>query len=270
MKSTASKRLLFWAVVCTLLIFGMLIVFFLTQDAGMNTQQILQAPSLHHPFGTDHLGRDMLIRSIHGFVYSFFIAFAISLASFLLGSLAGVVIGYYGGWVDELFHQTLNFFMTFPQLIFMLVLVSVFGRGLLPLASTLTFLATLLKARTARDETQVIKNSDYILNLRILGAKNSRILFAHLWPHAIRLLLPLFALTLGGTVLSVSGLSFLGFGVQPPKADIGLMMKDSLRFVDRAPWLLIFPGLLQVSAILSLNRLSDALRVHSDKRSLKM
>lgn len=270
MKSTADKRLLFWAMLCAVLIFGMTVVFFLTQDGGINAQQIFKSPSLKHPFGTDHLGRDMLIRSIHGFVYSFFIAFLITLISFLLGSLMGIAIGYYGGWVDEVFHQTLNFFMSFPQLILLLVLVSVFGRSIWPVACTLTFLDTLFKARMARNETQIIKNSDFVLNLRVLGAKNRHILFAHLWPHVIRLMLPLFAMVLGGTVLGVSGLSFLGFGVQPPKADIGLIMKDSMRFIDRAPWLLIFPGLLQVSVILAMNRFGEALRAHTDKRSLKM
>lgn len=160
--------------------------------------------------------------------------------------------------------------MSFPQLILLLVLVSVFGRGILPVALTLTFLDTLFKARMARNETFVIKNSDYILNLRVLGAKDRHILFAHLWPYVIKLMLPLFAMVLGGTVLGVSGLSFLGFGVQPPKADIGLIMKDSMRFIDRAPWLLIFPGLLQLGVILSINRLGEALRARSDKRSLKM
>lgn len=268
MRFIKDKRVRRRSIFCVSLLLGLTAVFFLVPES-QRTDALLQAPSLAHPFGTDQLGRDMLVRSVHGFVYSFFIAFIINAVSFCLGNLLGVMIGYYGGWADRLYAYLLNLFMSIPMMIVFLTVLSMLGRGLLPIFCVLIFTVTLFRIRMAKNETVVMKNSDYILNLRILGAKDGQIILHHLLPHVWKLTFPLFAMLLGHIIISVSGLSFLGFGVQPPKADIGVLMKDALRFTQRAPWLMIFPGLFQVTIILIFNRWGEAIARVTDLRKRK-
>lgn len=264
------RRACFWMLVCGLWVFDMLLIFLWTKGESSSTSDILLPPSLRHFFGTDQFGRDMLIRSIHGFIYSFFIAFLISVLTFLIGNLLGVLIGYFSGIADAVYRMSLNFLMSMPTMIVFLTVISLLGRGLMPVFLILVLSNIIFKARMARNETMVMKNSDYILNLRILGASHYQIILYHLLPHIWRLSLPLFAITLGNTVISVSGFSFLGFGVQPPRADIGLLMRDALRFTRQAPWLMVFPGLLQFVVIFSFNRLGESFQALLDRRTKKI
>lgn len=270
MKFTINKRLSLNLVLSAFVILFLCVAFFLTKDRIQNTEQIFSPPSLQHPFGTDQFGRDMLLRSVHGFVYGFFVAFLINFISFLLGSVLGVLIGYYSGISDVIYSFVLNILMAFPIIPLLLVLIPLFGRGLFALSVIMIITDSILKTKTAKNETVQIKNSDYILNLKVLGAGNLRIVFCHLFPNVVKLIIPIFSMMLGHTILAISGMSFLGFGIQPPKADIGLLMNDSIRFITRAPWLIIFPGLMQVGIIIILNRLSTAVHCKMEQRRTKL
>lgn len=270
MRCIQDKRIRFFFVLTVFFVLGVLLACLLWEANTSCLEKVLLPPSFSHPFGTDQLGRDMLIRTLHGVRYSFLLSFCITLISYLAGNVLGVFLGYHGGVANELFDYLVTFAMSVPLLILLIALASAVGGGQGVMIISVVVTETLYKARMARNETMVIKNADYVVALRILGAKDGHIILRHLLPHAFQLSLPLFSMLLGHTILSLSGFSFLGFGIQPPHADVGMIMRDSIRFIGAAPWLMVFPALFQVGMIISLSGLGDALSAFYDRRSRKL
>lgn len=239
-------------------------------DANAFGADKLAAPSLGHPFGTDQFGRDVLLRTIHGFRYTFLFALTAQAASFVLGLCLGVLLGWHGGVLDEVFYHFANFLLSFPMIILAILLAALTGANMFYLLLLIVLCSAVNNAKIVRSEVAVIKNADYIRTLRVVGAGDLRIMRDHLLPKCARVLLPSFALMVGHVIISVSAYSFLGYGVQPPDPEIGTMLKESVRFMGSAPWLMILPGLFQFfAALLILNASAGIKRLTLDRRGAK-
>ncbi|KJF26554.1 nickel ABC transporter permease [Clostridium aceticum] len=220
----------------------------------------LQSPSLQHPFGTDNFGRDLLQRVFHGLRISLTLAVAIEVLSLLIGLTIGMVLGYYGGIVDELFVHVMNVLMAFPQMLMALCFMAIIGPSMMTLVIVITFLGWVSYARIVRSEVLALKQRDFILSTKAIGASDFYILRKHILPNVLIPVIPLMTLMIGHAVLIIAGLSFLGFGVQPPYPEIGLMLNEAMTFMDSGPWLMLFPGLTLAVCVFLFNSLGDLLR----------
>lgn len=243
---------------------------FFLPDVNAFGGERLAPPSIGHPFGTDQFGRDVFIRTIAGFRHTFLFALAAQSASFLLGLALGVLLGYYGGAADEVFYHFSNLLLSFPMIILAILLAALTGANMFALLLLIVLFGVVTNAKMVRGEVTTIKHADYIRNLRVVGASDFLIMKNHLLRKCTRVLLPSFALMVGHVIISVSAYSFLGYGVQPPNPEIGTMLKESLRFIGTAPWLMILPGLFQfVAALVILNVSGGIKKLTLDKRGAK-
>ncbi len=269
MSSMQNKNLRFWLSVSLLILVTMGILILCFDPNTHNPGMQFQSPSFKHIFGTDQFGRDVFLRSVQGFISVFFLAAAIFALSFMIALYAGSVLAYYGGLADEVFFHISNFLLCFPVMIALVILAAVFGAKTQTMVITMITMSSFALIRLIRAEIIVFKNNDFILNLKILGASDNRIIFYHLIPQSFKLMLPQTGMLLGHIILSISAYSFLGFGVKPPHADIGLIMQESIRYMNIAPWTVLCPGLLQFAVILCFTQLSEAFRTAGEKRRAK-
>lgn len=209
----------------------------------------LLAPSISHPFGTDMFGRDVLARSICGFSNALLIAILAYLISFFIGIMLGVILAFKGGIIDEVFYHISNLVFSFPSFILASYLATVANGGLLTLIFLISLHGSFYNAKIVRAHIVSVLKEDYITDLKLLGASNSYIIFHHLIREGFLLLLPTMPLMMGHTILTISSFSFLGFGIKPPNADIGLMLQENFSILSIAPWTCILPGLFQVILI---------------------
>lgn len=223
----------------------------------VNMDNKLIPPSLSHLFGTDQFGRDVFLRTVHGFRYTFLLSIFVVSLSFPVGILLGTTLGYYGGFWDELFYQISNVFLSFPPIILALLIAALTNADMLFLLLLLVLSLVITNTKIVRGEIKIIKNEDYIKNLRVLGVNDFSIIKNHLIGKSCKVILPSFALLTGHVILSISTFSFMGFGVKPPHPEIGTMLNESMRFMSNAPWLAILPGLFQFFTIFLILIFSD-------------
>jgi peptide/nickel transport system permease protein len=219
-----------------------------------------------HILGTDGAGRDHLARLLYGGQVSLAIGFFAAVLSLGIGITIGAISGYYGGAFDDLiiwFITTLN---SVPQLFLLLMINALLSPGPVSLILVLSFLGWTGTARLVRGETISIKEREYAIAARALGASNLRIIFQHIVPNIFSLLIISLAGAIGGLILTESGLSFLGFGIKPPVPSWGNMLSSGLDLLRRAPHLVIAPGLLIMTTVLCLYIIGDGLRDAFDPR----
>ncbi|MBS7696139.1 MULTISPECIES: nickel ABC transporter permease subunit NikC [unclassified Chelatococcus] len=220
----------------------------------------LQGPSLAHWMGTDHLGRDMLSRLIHGSRVSLG-AVAIALTGIIaLGILIGGTSAVLGGRADQLIMRCCDVFLTFPTIVLALFMVGMLGTGLVNVIIAIVLSHWAWYARIVRGLVLSFKRRDFILAARVAGASRTRIFIEHLMPPTIAQLVVLATLDIGHIMLHVSGLSFLGLGVMAPTAEWGVMINDARQFVWTEPMLLFWPGLALFVAVAAFNLAGDAIR----------
>lgn len=230
----------------------------------LDMDHTLSPPNLAHFFGTDNLGRDLLARTFNGLRVSLALALIIQMISFAAGAVIGIVAGYFGGIIDRLYIIIQDVLMSFPSIVAALCLIVMIGSGMGTLVLALSILGWVRYARLIRSEVFTLKGYDYIMGAKAIGASNLYILCRHILPNVIRPVIPMFTLRIGHSVLAISTLGFLGFGVQPPTAEIGMMIKDGVTYITRAPWMLIFPGALLSLYVLCVNILGDELQAWFD------
>ena len=244
----------------------------------------LAAPSWTHPLGTDHLGRDVLSRLLFGARASLGAAGAVVLIVTVIGVTVGMVAGFCGGWVDEIIMRLVDTVLAFPSIILALVVAGLLGPGLRNVMLGLTIVRWAGCARVVRSLILSLREREFILAARCVGASNWRIMTRHLLPNVLGPVVVLTTLDLGNVILSISGLSFIGLGVQLPHPEWGAMLKlmiysiflaniflpwgiaDNFSSIQTAPLLMVFPGLAIALAVLSANLLGDALRDLLDPR----
>ena len=224
------------------------------------------APSALHWLGTDHLGRDELSRVIYGGRFSVSVA-GISLAlSVLLGIGLGVLSARAGGWVDEAVMRAVDLFIAFPDVIVALFLVAILGPGTVTLILAMTAVSWTPFARLMRGLAADINRRDYVRAAELLNCSRRFIVLRHIIPNAIRPLTAVALLRFGHKLIVVGGLSFLGLGVQPPLSDWGSMLAESRRYMDRAPMLVLAPGLAIFVTALAVTMLGQGLERAAGRR----
>ncbi len=227
---------------------------------------ILLPPSPTHVLGTDDLGRDLFTRILYGARVSLFVGVSTVLISMLLGVAMGILSGYYGGWIDIIFMRYIDLQWAFPNFIIAVYLVAVFGTGLanVIVAISLAFLDDF--ARITRGMALSIREEEYVLAARSIGASGSRVMLRHILPNAIAPIIVQATLSVSFAILAEAGLSFLGLGVKASTPTWGLIISDARSFFTRAWWLGIYPGLAIMITVLSINFFGDALRDALDVR----
>jgi peptide/nickel transport system permease protein len=220
----------------------------------------LQPPSREHPFGTDHLGRDILSRVLHGCRVSLGAAALVVSISAAVGLLLGLVSGYFGGFVDEILMRVTDVFFAFPRLILAMAVNAALGPGLLNTMLAVAAVSWPAYARLIRACTLQVKNETYIEAARALGLSHARIIFKHVLPMVVHALIVQVTLDFGGAILLCSALGFLGLGAPPPTPEWGLMVSEGRLYLATHWWVSTFPGLAITTSALGFNLLGDALR----------
>lgn len=219
----------------------------------------LQPPSLAHPFGTDMIGRDVFSRVLYGIRIDMQIGFFTTYVPMIYGVAIGAAAGYFGGWFDAFMMRLLDIFMAFPFLVLIIVVLSILGPGVHNIYIAVFLVAWTMYARLARAEMLVERNKDYILAARTLGFGSGRIIFRHALPNIINSSIVFSMADFVLNILLVSGLSFLGLGVQPPLPEWGAMIAEGRDFIFQAWWISTLPGFVVVVAGAGLSLIGDGL-----------
>jgi peptide/nickel transport system permease protein len=225
-------------------------------------------PSLHHLFGTDELGRDVLSRVIYGSRVSLPIAIGLVAIAATIGSIVGAVAGYFRGFVDGALMRATDLVFAFPPIILAMVVAAVLGRGLFNAALAIVVVAWPSYARIVRGLVLSVGDSEYVQSARLLGASSGRALVRDVLPNVIGPVFVIATLDLANAILLLSGLSFLGLGAQPPQAEWGSMVAEGTQYFQWW-WIGTFPGLAIFTVVLAFNFLGDSLRDVFDPRTAR-
>ncbi len=223
-----------------------------------------QAPSLAHLFGTDNFGRDIFSRVLKGTGTTLGIALATVSIGAVVGTVVGAVTGYFGGVIDDVLMRLNDALTAFPSFLLALLIVSLVGPGKkysVILALGLVFIPSF--ARVMRTEFASLRNRNYVTDARLMGAGNGRILFVHLLPNTVRVLLPAFTIGFNNAVLAEASMSFLGIGVTPPDASLGYMLSEAQRMLAAGPWYALFTGLTIVLLVFGVGLIGEGLQVQN-------
>ncbi len=220
----------------------------------------LAPPSWQFPFGNDSLGRCLLSRLLFGTRASIGIGVAVVVFSCLFGVTVGLVAGYFGGWVDESLMRITDVFLSFPEILAAMAIAGLLGPGTVHLLLALSVTSWMRYARVVRGITLSVRERDWVKAAQLAGVSKSAIIRSHILPASIPAIAVLATVGLGKAILAVSALGFLGFGVQPPHAEWGMLLMEGKDYILSAPHLSIFPGLAIMTAVLSFNILGDHLK----------
>ena len=220
----------------------------------------LRAPTWAEPFGFDDLGRSILSRVVHAYRVSLGVAVTSVALALLAGVPLGLVAGYAEGALDQLIMRPLDVLMSFPAILLAIALMSVFGTGVALVALSLAVVYTPIVARVVRAAVLAVKVEVYVDGARALGAPVVRLVLRHILPNAATPVLVQASVLMAIAILVEASLSFLGVGVRPPTPSLGLMLADGRGFMVQAPWMVIFPGVAIMAAVLGFNMMADGLR----------
>jgi len=229
-------------------------------------EKALMAPCWDYPFGTDEYGRCVLSRIIFGTQTALFIGLSVTVVSAFVGVGIGLTAGFYGGRFDEFLMRIVDVFLAFPGLILALVVAGLLGPGLPNVIFALALVGCMGYARVVRGAVLAEKEKEFVETARSLGASDGYIIFLHLLPNIISPVIVMASIGIGQAILGAAALSFLGIGVQPPTAMWGLMLSYGKDYLQSAPYLTIFPGVIIMVTVLAFNFLGDGLRDVCDPR----
>ncbi|AUM65581.1 nickel ABC transporter permease subunit NikC [Brevibacillus laterosporus] len=253
-------------IICSMIIILMILLalfapFLSPNDPNLvDITQKLQGPSSKFPLGTDHLGRCIWSRLIYGTRTSLGTAFFVMGFTMLISLPVGIFAGYRGGWVDYLFMRICDIFMAFPSLLLSLALIGILGPGLGNMIFAMVLVQWVFYARIIRGMVLSVKEQPFILAAKVCGTPKLVIVLKHILPTIISQVVVLVFMDIGGVVLAISGLSFLGLGIQPPGAEWGMMINDSKPFFRNNPSLMLYPGMMILLVVIAFNLFGEALR----------
>ena len=227
----------------------------------------LKAPSWKHLFGTDNLGRDMFSRCLYGAQLSVIIGLTAAALATIISVLIGLLSGYLGGKIDMVMQRIVDAYMSFPELVILIAVVSVVGPGMLQIIGILSLVLGIGGSRIIRSAVVTARENMYVHAAQSIGASTSRVLWRHLLPNIMPPIIVLFTTRVGAAILIESGLSFLGLGVPPPAPTWGGLLSGSGRtYMFQGPWLALAPGLCLTAVVYATNVFGDALRDLLDPR----
>jgi peptide/nickel transport system permease protein len=225
-----------------------------------NLEESRQSPSLDHPFGTDRLGRDVLRRIVHGTRISLTIGFVVVFVSGGVGTVLGLVAGYFGRKVDTVIMRVMDILLAFPAILLAIAIVAVRGAGLTNTIVAVAIVGIPGYARVVRSVVLSMRERDFVEAARATGVSDTRIMFLHILPNSLTPIIVQMTLGVGGAILFAAALGFLGLGVQPPTPEWGAMISDGLPFLRQSPYLVFYPGIAIMLTVLGFNLLGDGLR----------
>jgi peptide/nickel transport system permease protein len=227
----------------------------------------LKPPSWKHPFGTDNLGRDLLSRCLYGARLSVIIGLSAATLATIISVAIGMLTGYLGGRVDMIGQRLVDAYMSFPELVILIAVVSVVGPGMPQIIGVLSLVLGIAGSRIIRSAVLSVRENMYIHAAQSIGASTARILWRHILPNIMPPIIVLFTTRVGAVILIESGLSFLGLGVPPPAPTWGGLLSGSGRsYMFQGPWLALAPGLCLTTVVFATNMFGDALRDLLDPR----
>ncbi len=226
----------------------------------------LKPPSLAHLLGTDQLGRDILSRLLFGARISLTVGLVVVGSAGAFGTLVGLIAGYADGLVDEILMRLTDIFFAFPPLILAMAIAGALGPSLNNAMIAIAVVTWPVYARLVRGQVLSLRQREFIIAARSIGATTPRILWRHLLPNTLAPILVQASFDMGGAILSAAGLSFIGFGAQPPTPEWGVMISEGRKFITTQPWLSLFPGLAILFTVAAFNLIGDGVRDLLDPR----
>jgi peptide/nickel transport system permease protein len=234
-----------------------------------NISASLTPPSPEYPLGTDKLGRDILSRMLHGARISLFVGLAVVAAAGAFGALMGLVAGYTRGWADEALMRITDIFFAFPSLILAMAIAGALGPSLQNALIAVAVVTWPIYARLIRGQVLVLREQEFVLAARAVGVSRSNLLRRHLLPNTLAPLLVQASFDMGAIILAVAGLSFIGFGAQPPTPEWGVMISEGRNYITTQGWLTAVPAAAILLLVAAFNLVGDGLRDLLDPRLRK-
>ncbi len=240
------------------------------QLGGLSPEGLPKGPTWSHPFGTDSLGRDVLIRVVYAARISLLAGVVASSVAVVVGVVVGMLAGYAGGLIDSVLSRTMDVILSFPFLLFGIALVSIVGPSLGVVIGVIAFFSWASVGRIVRGQTISLKEKEYIEAARSLGASDLRIMFVDIFPNLLAPVLVYLTLLIPSAIVFEATLSFLGLGVVPPTPTWGNMLSESLSFYQVAWWYVLFPAAALLLTTLAFNLLGDSVRDAVDPRGERL
>lgn len=231
-----------------------------------NMRNVLQPPSAEHLLGTDKLGRDTLSRIISGTQVSLFMTICLVVLLAIVGSLVGITSGYFGGKVEMILMRLADMMLAFPGVVLAIAIAGILGGSVVNTILALLVVGWAKYARLVRSLVIKLRNNDFIIAAQVNGTKTINILWRHILPNILPMVVITGAMDIGTMMMEIAGLSFLGFGAQPPTPEWGLMLNEGRQYIQTAPWLMIYPGAAIFIVVATFNLWGDSLRDVLDPR----
>lgn len=249
-------------IISAMMFLFMIIGFFWTpyEPDLLNSTWRLQGPSLKHLFGCDHMGRDILSRTLDGAGTTLVIATAVLAVGFVFGLLIGALCGYYGGWLDAFVMRICDAITAFPSILLAMMVIAIIGAGTYNVIAALGILFIPSFARLVRGEYIKYRDRDYVRAAKLAGVPSWRIIFVHILPNTWPVLLSGLTIGFNNAVLSEASMSFLGIGVGPADASLGRMLSEGQGTLLTAPWCTLFPALVVILLVLGVGMLGEGIR----------
>jgi putative D,D-dipeptide transport system permease protein ddpC len=229
-------------------------------------KHVFSPPSAAHLFGTDKLGRDTFSRIIAGTQVSLFMTICVVLLMTSLGACIGMLSGYFGGWIETVLMRFADMMLSFPGIVLAIAIAGILGGSVVNTILALFVVGWAKYARMVRSIVLKIRQEDYITAAKLSGTRTPRILLRHILPNVLPIVVITGAMDIGTMMMEIAGLSFLGFGAQPPTPEWGLMLNEGRQYIQTAPWLMVYPGLAIFLVVAVFNLWGDSLRDVLDPR----
>ena len=263
---TAVLGLVIVALLTLMAILSPILIVYETQVIKTNYSEALQAPSANHWFGTDEMGRDILLRVMYGSTVSLSIGVVTVAVSLTVGLILGAAAGYFGGKTDMIIMRIMDIFLAIPGTLLAICIVASLGNSIpnLVIAQAVSSIPTF--SRVVRGAVITARDADYVEAARAIGAKDATIIFHEVLPNSLAPIIVQTTLQVASVILSIAGLSFIGLGIPAPRPEWGAMLSGARAYIRDYSYMCLFPGLAIMTTILSLNLLGDGLRDALDPR----